>query len=136
MIGQSIFKSKTCHEVGIRNVGYNFFDKEGTKDNHYISSMSKNISHDLRLASIVAKGSKKMRKIFGKTIIYELKYGTPEKKTDNGENLHNVTDMFHFLEGMSVDDIATVSSKDKPMGTIVVNMTKILCEKKMTFLPL
>ena len=133
MIGQSVYESKTCPEVGLKNVGYNFFDKEATKDNHYISSVSKNISHDLRLASIVAKKSKKMGKIFGKTIVYEKNYGTPQRKSDNSANLHNVTDMFHFLEGMSVDDIASVSVKDKPIGTIVVNMTKILCEKKMTF---
>jgi hypothetical protein len=132
-IGQLVYESKTCPEVGLKNVGYNFFDKEATKDNWYISSLSKNVSHDLRLASIVAKKSKKMGRIFGKTIMYETKYGTPQKKTDNSANLHNVTDMFQFLEGMSVDDIASVSSKDKSIGTIVVNMTKILCEKKMTF---
>ena len=132
MIGKSIFKSKTCPEVGQSGVGYNFFDKEASIDNYYISSILKNISHDLCLASIVA--SKTMKNMFGNSIMCENTYGTPHRKSDNSTNVYNVSDMYNFLIRNNVH--TSVSLKDKPMGTIVVYMTKILCEKKMTFLPL
>ena len=77
-----------------------------------------------------------MEKMFGKSIIYEGTYGTPQRKSDNSTNIYNVTDMYNFLIRKNVDKIPSVNSKDKAIGTIVVTMTKILCKKKMTFLPL
>ena len=136
MIGQSVYESKWCYDIGPKNVGYKFINAEATKDNYYTSSILKNISHDLRLAAIVVNISPLLKKIFGSSIIYEENYGTPQRESDNSTNIKNVTDMYNFLISKNVDKISSVSAEDKSIGTIVVNMTKILCEKKMTFLPL
>ena len=66
-----IFNSIVCYEEGLNNVGFNLRDKSHTSENHYISCLMKNYSHDIRLASIVVKQSRKMNKLFGRDrIIY------------------------------------------------------------------
>ena len=132
-IGDTIFKSKVCSKLDPSNVGYNFFEYEATEDNYYISSLMRNKSHDLRLANIVTILSEKMKIMFNNRIIYDGNFGTPEKDTDGSGNLNNVSDVFHFLEGICVDGIISVEPHDTSIGTIVVNMTKKLCVKKMVF---
>lgn len=131
-IGDMVFNSKICSKLGATNVGYKLL-KEATKRNFYISSLFRNKSHDLRLAFIVSKRSKKMGNIFRERIIFDEPFGTSERESDRSGNLRNVTDMFHFLEKMCIDGIESVEPQDTPIGTIDINMTKKICEKKMVF---
>ncbi len=132
-IGRAIFNSKVCSKLIPRNVGYNFFEYGLTKRNYYISSLLRNKSHDLRLVYIASKMTKKMHDLFDGRIIYDGKFGTPEKESDGSENLNNVSDVYHFLESICIEGIISVGPLDKSVGTIVVNMTKRLCAKKMVF---
>ena len=71
--------SIVCKTKGFNEIGFNFRDRNHTAKNHYISCLMKNKSHDLRLASIVLKRSRKMNNLFGRDrIIYTGSYGTPE----------------------------------------------------------
>ena len=82
-----------------------------------------------------------MAKIFQyRPIIFTEKYGTKEKESDGSYfNLNNVSDMYQYLGRLYDDDnsdgIVSVAPQDTSLGTIVVNMTKKLCEKKMVFVP-
>ena len=140
-IADTIFNSEICSKIGPRKVGYNFFGDKATESNSYTSSILRNKSHDLRFANIVSKRSKKMAKIFQyRPIIFTEKYGTKEKESDGSYfNLNNVSDMYQYLGRLYDDDnsdgIVSVASQDTSVGTIVVNMTKKLCEKKMVFVP-
>ena len=131
-IADSVFNSKICSKLGATKVGYKLL-KEVTKSNSYISSLFRNKSHDLRLAFIVSKRSKKMADVFRGRIIFDELFGTSERETDRSGNLCNVTDVSHFLERKCIDGIVCVEPQDTPIGTIFVNMTKKLCEKKMVF---
>ena len=71
----------------------------------------RNKSHDLRLAYIVSKRTVKMYKMFDNSIIYTSPFGTPEKESDESGNLHNVTDMYHFLESLCNDGIISLNHK-------------------------
>jgi hypothetical protein len=133
MIGDTIFNSKVCSKLVPSKVGYNFFKYEATERNFYISSLMRNKSHDLRLAYILSKMTVKMYNLFENRIIYDGPFGTPEKETDGSRNLHNVSDMYHFLESMCIDGIISVKPQDVSIGTIIVNMTKKMCAKKMVF---
>lgn len=134
-IADTIFNSEICSKIGPRKVGYNFFGNKPTESNNYTSSILRNKSHDLRFVNIVSKKSKKMIKLFQyRPIIFTEKYGTKEKESDrSGGNLNNVTDVYIFLEGLCIDGIDSVAPQDTSVGTIVVSMTKKLCEKKMVF---
>ena len=134
-IGATIFNSKVCSKLVPSKVGYNFFKKEATERKFFISSLMRNKSHDLRLAYIVSKRTIKMYKMFDNRIIYTSPFGTPEKESDESGKIHNVTDMYHFLESLCNDGIVSVKPQDVSIGTIVVNMTKKLCAKKMVFEP-
>jgi hypothetical protein len=120
-----------CSKLNPSNVGFDHFEP-ATKENFYISSVVKNISHDLRLAHIASKLSVKMGEFFGVRIVFDTKYGTSEKESNGSGYLHNVTDMFEFLEN-AINKIQSVSPLDEPVGTIEVRMTEQLCEKKMVF---
>ena len=133
-IGKLLLKSKVCSKLGFEEVGYNYFDEIANIENSYISSIQKNISHDLRLAFSVSISSK-LRTIFRDKIVFEDDYGTPQKKSDRSGKLNNVSDMFHFLGKMRIDLMKCVNLTDKSVGTIQVNMTKKLCEKQMKFIP-
>ena len=132
-IGRTIFNSKVCSKLAPENVGYNFFEYGLMERNYYISSLMRNKSHDLRLAKIATIISVKMNRMFNNRIVYDGDFGTPEKETDGSGKLNNVSDMFHFLESICVDGIISVGPHDTSVGTIVVNMTKKLCAKKMVF---
>jgi hypothetical protein len=47
-------RSHVCTKLGVDDAGYNYFDEVSTKENSYISSVQKNISHDLRFISSVS----------------------------------------------------------------------------------
>jgi hypothetical protein len=130
-IGDAVFKSSVCSKLGPSNVGFDNFEP-ATKENYYISSIVKNISHDLRLAYIASKLSVKMGKFFDDRIVFDTNYGTSEKESNGSGYLHNVTDMSDFLEN-AIHKRESVSPLDEPVGTIEVRMTKQLCEKKMVF---
>jgi hypothetical protein len=43
-----------CTKLGVDDVGYNYFDEVSIKENSYISSVQKSISHDLCFISSVS----------------------------------------------------------------------------------
>ena len=101
-------KTPDCNPPGWRH-GYNFLSEEPTEgDNHYISSQKRNKSHDLRLATIIARIQGKnssaesafIRRIINK-ITYRTLYGTKEVDISDYATsgmIRNVEDMHLALK--------------------------------------
>ncbi len=127
-------QSLLCKMNGINNVGFNFKEPFHSHENHYISGYIKNISHDLRLASIVVKKSRKMRKLFNDRIIYKTNYGTPEEYCRHSYYIYNIVDLCKDLEFLVKRQYPSIGVNDSPIGTIRVFLSKNLNEK-MRFEP-
>ena len=132
---KTVKKSIVCNEEGINSVGFNFRDKKHTAENHYISSLMKNTSHDLRLASIIVKQSRKMRNLFGSDrIIYTGTYGTPENNSYDKYYIRNLDDMITHLNYLVKRNVPSVSQNDTPIGMIKVQLRGDIMDK-MVFIP-
>ena len=127
-------QSLLCKMNGINNVGFNFKEPFHSHENHYISGYIKNISHDLRLASIVVKKSRKMSKLFNDRIIYKTNYGTPEEYCRHSYYIYNIVDLCKDLEFLVKRQYPSIGVNDSPIGTIRVFLSKNLNEK-MRFEP-
>lgn len=136
-IAESIYNSPSCYEQGLENVGYNFFEYKQNAENFYISSTMKNISHDLRLASMMTKSSRKIDLLFDGLILYEGKYGTPSRISSGDEYINNVTDMCNFLKQKSImrETYNSVNLNSLSAGKIEVYITKHMRTKQMKFIP-
>lgn len=124
---QSLCEEPNCNkedtgECG-NDVGFGFLDNPtGTPDNHFITPIQKNISHDLRLLKMVYKNLKKNRETIAlklkekshleldpfkelytiiENVVYDYEYGTPEI-TVSGLNtkIHNIQDGYKTIEGV------------------------------------
>jgi hypothetical protein len=84
-----------------RKQGHRFFVEKPSAEEHYISTLDTNISHDLRLASIVRKflQSENVYRAPLENLLndvkYEGSYGTPEISCDS--KICDVEDMFYRL---------------------------------------
>lgn len=135
-LGELIKESLECTKNGADTVGYNFFEDSQDKDNHYISSPNKNISHDLRLAHLLSNSSRKMHLLFDGLIVYETNYGTPQKLSSSRDYIKNVSDMYDFLKDSIKNASILVSKDEKSVGCIEVFFTEKLCKKEMKFTPI
>jgi hypothetical protein len=134
-IGALINGSRECVDEGFENVGYNFFDDEQVEENYFISSLKKNVGHDLRLVKSLTRKSPLISSLFSR-IIYGT-YGTNEVVSNSTDNaIRNVTDMYSFLRNFNIDMLPTVKENDTSMGCIEVYMTNKLCQKEMKFIPI
>ena len=139
MSSKSILKnvndSFVCKTKGINEIGFNFRDRNHTVENHYISCLMKNKSHDLRLASMVVKRSRKMKNLFGSDrIIYTGSYGTPENNRHDDYHIHNLDDMIKFLDDLMKREVPSVSQSDTPIGMINVQLRGSIADR-MVFTP-
>jgi hypothetical protein len=129
-------KSIVCNEEGINSVGFNFRDKKHTAENHYISCLMKNNSHDLRLASIVVKQSRKMKKLFGSDrIVYTGNYGTPEDNSYDEYHIRNLDDMITHLDYLVKRKVPSIDENDSPIGIIKIQL-RGRSKDKMEFIPM
>lgn len=135
-IGKIMYSLPQCSdgESTRGEAGLSFFDKTHTQNNHYLSSLLINRSHDLRLANIVKQSSYKMDKFFDNRIVYDGRYGTKEKDSDETQNINNVEDMMKFLQTTIINRKGRyVDLSDNSIGTLDIYMTDKYCERPMTF---
>jgi hypothetical protein len=127
---KTVKNSIVCNEEGLNKIGFNFRDKKHTSENHYISCLMKNYSHDLRLASIVVKQSRKMNKLFGcDRIIYTGNYGTPEDNSYDKYHIRNVDDMITHLDYLVKRKVPSINENDTPIGIIKVQLRGDIMDK-------
>ncbi len=132
---KTVNDSFVCKTKGINEIGFNFRDRKHTAENHYISCLKKNESHDLRLASIVVKRSEKMNKLFGSDrIIYTGSYGTPENITYDDYHIRNLDDLIVKLDYLVKIRVPSISQNDTTIGTIKVQLRGTIMDK-MVFIP-
>lgn len=141
------------------NVGFGFLNEPtGNTDNHFITPVIKNISHDLRLLRMIYKNLYRKRESLKDSLknkddieldpfkqlytilentIYKGEYGTPEK-TISGLNtkIHNIQDGCKTIEGV------IHSQKSKNLNNTVYNDDSlnggdlhIYTDKNMKFIP-
>jgi hypothetical protein len=131
-IGKIIHNSKECSS---HTSGFNFFGEFQSSNNYYMSSLMRNMSHDLRLAHMITKESEKMDNFFDNRIVYELQYGTKELNSDKTRNINNITDIMKFLEKtLEKSKRRYVSKNDVSIGTLEIYKTDKFCEKPMKFI--
>lgn len=133
---KSVKKSTVCKANGFNNIGFNFRDRNHTVENHYISCLMKNESHDLRLASIIVKRSRKMKNLFGSDrIIYTGYYGTPVNISYDKYHIRNLDDMITHLDYLVRRDVPSIGKNDTPIGIIKVQLRGAIMDK-MRFIPI
>ena len=120
-----ILKDEDDEEIEIENtcgesVGFSWlYDEPGNYDNHYITSIRRNISHDLRLLIMINKRIKindtddkyenKFTETFLKILkmtVYQKETGTPERMEKIQDKILNVNDAFHIFDRMINTNIA------------------------------
>ena len=132
---KTVKESIVCKTNG-NEIGFNFRDRNHTAENHFISCMKKNESHDLRLASIIVKRSRKMKNLFGSDrIIYTGYYGTPENISYNEYHIRNLDDMITHLDYLVRRNVPSIGRNDTPIGIIKVQLRGAIMDK-MRFIPI
>lgn len=133
---KTVKESIVCKTNGFNKIGFNFRDRNHTVENHYISCMKKNESHDLRLASIIVKRSRKMKNLFGSDrIIYTGYYGTPENISYDKYHIRNLDDMITHLDYLVRRNVPSIGRNDTPIGIIKVQLRGAIMDK-MRFIPI
>jgi uncharacterized protein YjbI with pentapeptide repeats len=120
-IGVEICNSTCKSYCGIEE-GYTFFGQETT-----ISSVSRNVSHDLRLLDNLM--------IDDLRPVYDDFYGTKELVSTGPDTIKDVTDAQMRLQVYMDEKRFGVGSNDTSFGELKVYLTKKKCEKNMEFIP-
>ena len=138
------------------DVGYGYLNN--ITEEHHITPIKQNISHDLRLLKMVFNNLKQNReslrvKMHNKShmeldlfkqlysilsnIIYEEEYGTPER-TDTGldTKIHNISDAYIVIEGLvSSPDYKNMNNTNYNNDTLNGGDLHIYTNKPMKFIP-
>jgi hypothetical protein len=132
------------------NFGYSWLNvKEGTKENYFITTIHKNISHDLRLFDIIKKYFIKKKDRIGILIknnnvfkilnslinetVYDSDGGTKERDSE-GSVMNNVNDAKRYLEELLVFPETRQQNDNNYQGDTFGGDLHIYTDKSMKFI--